>query len=101
MTMDNVGQHEDHRAFAFSFRFVEVDFAVFQLRDANGDGLGPLTRQFLDFLEFFAELSRILNFGDDLFGDFLVPIEKVQQLFANAVDQIRSDFSIAELVFCL
>src|ERR1051326_2633063 len=75
--------------------------AIFELRNANGNRLGALPSELLYLLQFFAELARILNFGDDLFGNLFVPIKEVQQLFTDTIDEVGSNFSVAKLVFGL
>ena len=92
---------EDHRAFAFAFGLVEMELAVLELGDADGDGLGALAGQLLDLLQFLAQLAGVLDLGDDLFGDFLVAIEEMEQFLAHAVDQVGADFGVAELVLGL
>ena len=62
---------ENHRAFAFAFRFVEMRFAIFQLRNANRDRLGAVAREFFYVLQFLAQLLRVLNFRDDFLARLL------------------------------
>src|SRR6266498_3681315 len=52
----------------------------------------------LSFFLFLAKLLGVFDFGDDLFRDLLMTVKKVQQLFADAVDQFRTDFGIAQLI---
>ena len=78
-----------------------MDLAVLELRDADRDGFGAVARQLFDLLQFFAELLGVLHLGHDLLGDFLVPIEEVEQLLANFVNQFGANFGVAELVLGL
>src|SRR5207245_2526628 len=92
---------EDHRAFTFPFGFVEVQFAILELRDADGDGFGAFAREFFYLLQFLAKLPGIFDFGDDVLRDFLVTIQEVEKLFPDLVHQLGSDFRVAEFVLCL
>ena len=92
---------ENLRAVAFLRFFVEMIFAILELRDADGDGLGAFARELLDLLQFLAQLPRVLDLGHDLFGDLLVAIEEVQQFFAHVVDEFGADFGVAEFVLGL
>ncbi len=92
---------EDHRAFAFALRFVEVLLAVLELRDAQGDRLGAFARELLHLLQFLAQLLRVLDLRDDLRRDVLVAIEEVQQLLAHRVHQLGANLRVAELVLGL
>ena len=65
-------------------RLVEMNLAILELRNADGDGLGAFARQLLDLLQFLAQLLRVLDLGDDLLGDFLVAVEEMQQFLAHA-----------------
>ncbi len=78
-----------------------MDFAIFELRNADRDGFGPFARQLLDFLQFLAELASVLDLGENFFGDFLVAIEKVKQLLADAVHEVGANFGVAKLVLGL
>ena len=52
---------ENHRAFAFALCLVEMIFAILELRNANGDGLGAFARELFDLLQFLAELLGVLR----------------------------------------
>ena len=52
---------EDHRLLALPFFLVQMNFAILELRDAEGDGLGAFARQLFDLLQFFAELLGVLQ----------------------------------------
>ena len=69
--------------------------------NANGDGLGAFAGQFLDLLQFFAQLARVLDLGDDLLGDLLVAVEEVEEFLPHPVDEVRADFRVPELVLGL
>ena len=76
-------------------------FAVFQLRDTDGDGFGPFARQLFDLLQLLAQLPGILDFRNDLLGDFLITVEEVEQLLPDPVDQFSADLCVAQLVLGL
>jgi hypothetical protein len=78
-----------------------VILAILELRNANGDGFGALAGEFLDFLQFLAELACVLDFRDDFFRDLFVAIEEVEKFFADAIDEFSADFGVAEFVFGL
>src|SRR5207245_1381 len=86
---------------AFALGLAEMFLAVFELRDADGDGLGALAGEFFDFLKLFPELPGVLDFGDDFFGDVLVTVEEMEQLLANSIDEFGADVGVAELVLGL
>src|SRR5439155_22694493 len=92
---------ENHRSLAFALGLAEMFLAVFELRDADGDGLGALAGEFFDFLKLFPELPGVLDFGDDFFGDVLVTVEEMEQLLANSIDEFGADVGVAELVLGL
>ena len=78
-----------------------MNFAVLELGDAEGDGLGALAGQFFDLLQFLAQLLGVLGLGDDFFRDLLVAVEEMEQFLAHGVDQVGADFGVAELVLGL
>src|SRR5262249_53187299 len=45
--------------------------------------------------------ARVLDFRDDLFGNFLVAIEEMEQFLADTIDEVGADFRVAKLVFGL
>jgi hypothetical protein len=78
-----------------AFAFVEVILAVLQLRDANGDRLGPFARELLHLLQFLPQLLGVGDLLDDLGRDVLVAIEEVQQLLAHGVHQLGANPRVA------
>src|SRR5437867_2299342 len=92
---------EDHRFAALAALFVEVDLAILELRNAQGDGLGAFAGQLLDLLEFLAKLPAVFNLRKNLPGDLLVAIEEMKEFFADFVDELGTDFRVAQLVFGL
>ena len=78
-----------------------MDFAILELRDADGNGLGALAGEFLYLLEFLAELFGVLDLCQDLFRDLLVAVEEMKEFFADVVDQLRTDFGVAQFVLRL
>ena len=92
---------EDHRAAALVLLPVEVDLAVLELRDAQRDGLGPLTGKLLHVLQLFAKLLRVLDLPHDLLRDGFVAVEEMEQLLAHLVDQLGADLRVAQLVLRL
>ena len=76
-------------------------FAILELRNAQRDGLGPVARQLLDLLQFLPQLLGVPHLIHDLLRNRLVALEEVQQFLAHAVDQLRADFRVAQLVLRL
>ena len=75
--------------------------AVLELRYPDSAGLGPFPRQLLHLLQLLAELTGILDLGDNLLGNILVAIEELQELLAHPVHQVRPDFRVAQLILRL
>ena len=78
-----------------------MNLAILELRDAQHDRLRPLARELLHVLQLLAELLRVLDLRHDLLGDVLVAVEEMQQLLAHAVDQLRTNLRVAQLVLRL
>ena len=93
--------NKNHRPFAFALGFVEMDFAILELRDSDGDGPGAFAGEFLHLLQFLAELLRVFDLRNDFLRDLLVAMEEMEQFFADFVDQFRADFRVAEFVLGL
>jgi hypothetical protein len=50
---------------------------------------------------FLPQLLRVRHLLDDLVGNRLVALEKMQQLLAHVVDQLRANLRVAQLVLRL
>src|SRR6266540_224034 len=92
---------EDHRFATFVALLVEMNLAILELGNAQGDGLGPFAGQLLDLLEFLAKLPAVLHLRQDVPGDLLVAIEEMKEFLADFVDEIGTDFRVAKLVLGL
>ena len=92
---------EEHGVEAGVFLRVEVLLAIFELRDADGDGFGAFAGEFFNGVELGAKGAGFFDFGDELvgFGGFAV-----EELFDDALDfgdEFAADFLVAEFVFGL
>ena len=92
---------EDHGFVAAIFAEVEVEFAVLELGDADGDGFGAFAGHFFDGLKFAAKFFGFGNFEEDFFGDVGVAVEEVGDDLLDLFDEFAADFGVAEFVFGL